>query len=52
MNQITRPVAVLGFHFHSQRKKMELPMELNPGYGVKLAGYLQKSKRRCKETTE
>lgn len=33
-------------------QKLKLPMKPDPGYGVKLAGYLPKSKRRCKETIE
>jgi hypothetical protein len=26
---------------------LKLPTKMDPGYGVKLAGYMQKSKRRC-----
>lgn len=44
---------MLGFHLPSQSKK-KLPMELNPGEGGTLSGYLQKKKARedAKKITE
>lgn len=44
-DHITEPKAVLGSRLPSQSKK-KLPMELNPGEGGTLSGYLQKQQEK------